>query len=189
MVISPTQTHTWSWIKRRIIIIGFFLLNSWNLNILPHPGYDRTPWELSFFRNVLSHTSTAAVTSGKGSAVLEAYLMSSVTPTPSTWKTWVSNSVNKARHKKRKKNERYIINVWFTAHQIKLQSQFHYFNFPRTQSLFLWLEAKKTVEFQENLCTFSCHTSLQSDKYIGRTYSLILLKNGQKKLFKTDCWP
>lgn len=42
-IISPTQTHTWSWFKSRIKIIGSFLLNSWNLNIMPHPGYDFTP--------------------------------------------------------------------------------------------------------------------------------------------------
>lgn len=56
MVISPTQTHTWSWFKSRIIIIGFFLLNSWNLNILPHPGYDFTPRVLSPFSEICALT-------------------------------------------------------------------------------------------------------------------------------------
>lgn len=51
-VISPTQTHTWSRFKSRIIIIGFFLLNSWNLNILPHPGYDFAPRVLAPFSEI-----------------------------------------------------------------------------------------------------------------------------------------
>lgn len=65
-IVSPTQTHTRPWFKSRIIIIGFFLLNSWNLNILPHPGYDLTPRSLSLFRKLLSHTSIEAVTSREG---------------------------------------------------------------------------------------------------------------------------
>lgn len=61
ILIAPTQTHTRSWFKRRIIIIGLFLLYSWNLNILPHSGSDFTSPVVSPFQKfALSHQHSSS---------------------------------------------------------------------------------------------------------------------------------
>lgn len=148
MVIPPTQTHTRSRFKSRIIIIAFFLLNSWNLHILPHPGYEFSLRELPPFPEICSRSHSCGYFPwGLCNTVsLSDQLSDICIKPPNTWKTSVSNSVNKARHKKREKNKSYIVNVWFTAPPMKLHRQFHYFNLPATHSsLFLWLEIKISV--------------------------------------------
>lgn len=100
---------------------------------------------------------------------------------PNTWKTSVSNSVNKARHKKRIK--KYIVNVWFAAPPMKLCRQFHYFNLPGTHSsLFLWLEVKNPHSFRKNYpqtdATYHCRVI----NILAKPTHLVFLENGQREM-------
>lgn len=116
---------------------------------------------VSFPRNVLSHSCGSFPPGLCNTVSLSDQLSDICIKPPNTWKTSGSNSVNKARHRKRAKNKRYIVNVWFThIPPMKLHRQFHCFSLPGTHSsLFLWLEVKNP-QFQVKLSSHSCHISL-----------------------------